>query len=179
LLFWICHSLLILCREEAGEVPLVRKNFKIFHINGETASFVSFVAPFIPLGNIAFRAWGGNQAKWQMRFALPWVIFIAFMFLGISDWAFAVCGAAMLPLVGLMVAGVRVGVRYKMGIDGDVISDVMVGTFLMPFAIGQMNVEDLANEDGEQDNSDKHNLVAPVQEKGADMPAKPLEAETA
>jgi hypothetical protein len=173
LLFWMCHALLILCREESGEVPINRRNFKIFVINFETASFVAMLAPFLPLGDVAFRAWGGSRGTWQMRFAIPWIMFITFLFLGISDWSFAINGCAMLPIYALIVAGVRIGCRTKCGIDGDVVSDVLVGFFAMPFAIGQMTVEDME----EGDNQSKHNVVAPISTKeapvkGADEPTK-------
>jgi choline-glycine betaine transporter len=179
LLFWMCHALMVLCREESKEIPLVRKNFKIFHLNMEPAAFISFVAPFLPLGDIAFQCWGGSRAKWQMRFAMPWLLFITFVILGVADWAFAVNGTTILPIFGLLVGGVRVGVRNKLGIDGDVISDVLVGTFLMPFCIGQMAAEDLQGDDSQS----KHNLVAPVGEskKDADTatPQKPEADEAA
>merc|ERR1712226_620113 len=59
-LFWCCQSLLLICKEEAGEIAIVRKNFTNFLLfNLQPMSLVSFFFPFVPLGTVASKAWGG------------------------------------------------------------------------------------------------------------------------
>jgi hypothetical protein len=50
--------------------------------------------------------------------------------------------AATYCMLALGVAGLRVAVREKLGITGDMVSDVCASTFAFPWAIGQMAVED-------------------------------------
>lgn len=141
--FWMCQGLLIVCKEEAGELKLDRKNFSIFILNFEPMSGVSFLAPFVPLGAIASKIWGGTAVKWAFGYGAVWLSMIVLIFLALADKAFASMAAGMYFMFGFAVAGLRMNARMKVGIDGDIISDVSAGLFAMPWAVGQMFAEDL------------------------------------
>jgi len=88
-LFWCCQSLLLVCKEEAGELAIERKNFKNFLIfNLQPMSLVSFLFPFIPLGIVASQALGGSPILYCVGFGLEWAFFLVMLCLGAADTAF-------------------------------------------------------------------------------------------
>jgi len=142
LLMWISQGLLIVCAEETGKLKINRKNFKTFLFNLEPASYLAIVLPFIPFGQVASKVWGGPMPLYAVGYAVTWFTMIVFCCLGSADMAFASMGAAMYFVNALGIAGLRVAVRTKLGITGDMISDAMACTFAFPWAIGQMSAED-------------------------------------
>jgi hypothetical protein len=144
-LFACCQSLLLICKEESGW-PIDRKNFKNFLLfNLEPMSFVSFVAPFIPLGQCAARAWGGSQALYLAALGAAWLFLIALVFCGLADEAFyQMVGAAYFSFA-IIAGAVRTSVRKMLGITGDMVTDLIVCTFWLPFAMGQMAGEDFTD----------------------------------
>jgi len=75
-------------------------------------------------------------------FGSIWLSMVALLILTVADSAFAYMGAAMFFIYGLATAGLRVALRTKLGISGDMISDCCACCFALPWAIGQMAVED-------------------------------------
>jgi len=144
LLFWMGQALMIACAEDSGEIPMDRKNFRLFILNVEVKSLMSFVAPFVPLGDIQTRAFGGNLIVNTVKWAVGWVTMIIFFFLGLADKAFLSFGWAILVLFLLAVGALRSSVREKTGIDGGMISDFVACVLAFPFAIGQMAAEDMS-----------------------------------
>jgi len=153
LVFWMCQSLLLVCKEDAGEIELNRKNFRTFIFNLELPSYVSFIAPFVYAGKIASKAWGGSTVTYMASFGFMWVAMIVFMCLGAIDKAFLSLAAACYFTFALGVAGMRTSVRGMLGITGDMISDAIACLFALPWAIGQMAVENFSCVDGKKDKS--------------------------
>merc|ERR1712178_581958 len=142
-LFWCCQSLLLVCKEEAGEMAIERKNFKNFLIfNLQPMSLVSFICPFIPLGKVASKAWGGSPILYWVAFGFEWALFVSMLCLGAADKAFFAMAIAAYFCFALTVAGVRCSVRQKLGITGDLLSDACASCFHLPFALGQMAGEE-------------------------------------
>lgn len=142
-LFFCCQSLLIVCREEDGQLPIERKNFTNFLLfNLEPMSYTAFVLPCIPAGVIAARTWGANPLLCQVGFGLAWLVFIVLCFCTLSDVAFSSMALCAYFLFASSVALLRSQVREKLGITGDMISDLVSCNFWLPFAIGQMYGED-------------------------------------
>jgi choline-glycine betaine transporter len=143
-LFYCCQSLIIVCKEEAGELAMQRKNFSNFLIfNVEPMSFVSFLAPFIPAGNVAAEIMGGSKIVYMAGFGFLWVFFIVLCFLTLTDVAFSSMALSAYFMFGTSLGFLRVATRTKLGITGDMVTDLVACNFWMPFALGQMAGEDL------------------------------------
>jgi hypothetical protein len=142
LLFWMCQGLLIVCREESGDLRIERKNFSVFVLNLEPQSFLSMICPFLPLGKVASKTWGSSPVFWSFAYGAAWATMIVFLCLAAVDSAFAYMGAAMYFMIAFAAAGLRVAVRVKLGITGDMISDACACCFAFPWAVGQMAAED-------------------------------------
>jgi choline-glycine betaine transporter len=143
-LFCCCQSLIIVCKEESGELSPNRKNFTNFLLfNGEPMSFLSFLLPCVPAGLIAHRTLGGSKASYLVGYGFLWLWFILLCFLTIADVAFSSMAAAAFLVFGMSVGFLRGAVRNKVGITGDLISDMVCSMFWLPFALGQMYGEDL------------------------------------
>lgn len=142
LMFWMCQSLLIVCQEEVGQKKIDRKNFSTFLFNLEPMSFMAMVCPFVPLGKVASKTWGGSATLYMAGYGVAWAAMIVLLILQVDDFAFGYMAAAMYFMLALAVAGLRVATRVKLGITGDMISDACSATFAFPWAIGQMAVED-------------------------------------
>merc|ERR1712232_1076857 len=106
-------------------------------------SFVSFIFPFVPLGAVASKAWGGSQILFWAGFGMEWAFFIVMLCLGAVDNAFLAMAIAAYFCFALTAAGVRSSVRQKLGITGDLLSDACACCFYLPFALGQMVGEDV------------------------------------
>jgi hypothetical protein len=145
-LFWVAQSALILCREETEELCVDRKNFSTFIFNFEVQSLVSFVAPFLPFGEIAAKAgWSRNKILPTVGFAVTWLAMIVFLALMAVDYvAFSSMGCALFFMNAGLVAGLRASVREELGISGDLISDCVACCFAFPFTFGQMMAEDFS-----------------------------------
>jgi len=142
-LFFCCQSLLIICKEEDGQLEIERKNFTNFLIfNLEPMSFVSFLMPCIPIGTVAAKTWGGKPLFYQVGFSLAWIVFIVFCFCTLTDVAFSSMALCTYFLFASSIALLRSQVRAKLGITGDMISDMVSCNFWLPFAVGQMYGED-------------------------------------
>merc|ERR1712232_511796 len=140
---WCCQSLLLICKEEAGEIAIVRKDFQNFLLfNLQPMSFVSFIFPFVPLGAVASKAWGGSQILYCAAFGLEWAFFLVMLCLGAADTAFFAMAISAYFCFALTAAGVRASVRHLLGITGDLVSDACACCFYLPFAMGQMAGED-------------------------------------
>jgi hypothetical protein len=143
-LFYCCQSLIIICKEESGELSKERKNFTNFLLfNGEPMSFLSFLLPCIPAGLVAHRTLGGSKAAYLLAFGFLWVFFLVLCFLTLADVAFSSMAVSAYFVFGMTVGFLRGAVRNKVGITGDMISDMVCSTFWLPFALGQMHGEDL------------------------------------
>lgn len=141
LLFWMCQGLVIVCKEEAGELQIGRRHFKTFLFNLETMSLVSFFVPFIGLGQMAERVGWCTKPLGYAMFGMLELCTIILDFLGFADEAFPYMAGSMYFMLAIAAAGVRVATRSKYNISGDMVSDFMVCTFALPFAIGQMLAE--------------------------------------
>jgi len=146
LLFWMCQSLVILCKEENGELSMRRRHFQNFLLNPELQSFIAVLLPFIPLGNVASATWEVHKAVGMVGFGLVWLSMVVLLLVGSADEAFAYMGAGMYICFALLAAGLRTAVRTKLKISGDMISDCCALCFAYPFAIGQMATEDFEKE---------------------------------
>jgi len=144
LVFWMCQSLILVCKEDAGEIPPTRKNFKTFLFNFELPSLISIIAPFVYGGKIAGKAWGGKSVSYMASFGFLWVAMIVFLVMGALDKAYFSLAAACYFVLGLGIGGLRTSVRGKLGITGDMVSDAMAGVFALPWTIGQMAVEEFS-----------------------------------
>jgi hypothetical protein len=145
-LFWCCQSLVILCKEEMGLLDINRKNFKnslVFNL--QPMSFVAWVAPFLPLGQIAAKTWGGPMVLWMVAFGLEQLAVIVMCLMGAADMAWTHMAGAAYFCMMLTVAALRSSTRQKLGITGDLVSDACACCFWFPFAIGQMIGEDFTD----------------------------------
>merc|ERR1719220_2413894 len=145
LLWLMCQSLLIACQEEEGALQKTRKNFSTFCINIEKESFMSFIVPFLPLGKIASKTWGGTDSYYVVRFGAAWVVIILLLLLALSDLAFGKMATTMYFMLACGVASLRASVRDKLGITGSFLTDVVCTNLFFPWIIGQMAVEDFDN----------------------------------
>jgi hypothetical protein len=141
LLFWMCQGLLIVCQEESGDLKITRKNFSVFLINVEPTSFLAFFIPFVPLGDVAAKTWKGPKLFYTAAFGVAWVALITFICLTAADSAFGSMAISTYFIMGLAVAGLRVAMRNKLGITGDMISDACACCFAFPFVVGQLAAE--------------------------------------
>jgi len=145
-LFYCCQSLIIVCKEESGMLEKDRKNFTHFLLfNLQPMSFVSFVLPCLPAGNVAAEIMGGSKLVYLAGFGFGWIFFIVLCFLTLADVAFSSMALSAYLMFGCCVGMLRIAVRNKLGITGDMITDLICCTFWMPFALGQMAGEDLTN----------------------------------
>merc|ERR1711968_6886 len=108
-------------------------------------SFASFLCPFIPLGNVACKAWGGSPVVYCIAFGFEWALFLLMLCLGAADRAFFAMAIAAYFCFALTVAGVRCSVRQKLGITGDLLSDACASCFYLPFALGQLAGEEFTS----------------------------------
>merc|ERR1712187_956326 len=93
------------------------------------------------LGEIAAKTWNGSGRFYSLAYGAMWLVMIAFACLSAADPAFGKMAASAYFMLGLAVAGLRVAVRGKLSITGDMISDVCAGCFALPFPVGQMAAE--------------------------------------
>jgi len=164
-LFWCCQSLLLICKEEAGELAIARKNFSNFLLfNLQPMSLVSFIFPFVPLGTVASQAWGGSRILSWAAFGAEWAFFLIMLCLGAADKAFFSMAIAAYFCFALTAAAVRSSVRELLGITGDLVSDACACCFYLPFAMGQMAGEDFTRTkepcliEKESPSEEKHDL---------------------
>merc|ERR1712110_691701 len=162
LLFWMCQGLLIVCKEEAGALPIERKNFAMFIINLEPMSFLAMLVPFVPLGKVASKTWGGPTAHYSVAYGAWWFFTIALLCASAADHAFAYMAAAAYFMMGLAAAALRSAVRTKLSISGDFISDACACCFAFPCVVGQLAAEDF---NAAACTSPKSSLVATDDEK--------------
>merc|ERR1711964_711401 len=123
-------------------------------------SFVSFVFPPLPVAKIAQQILGGtratnldqqpadSQAKGGFLFYLAgftflWLLFIVLAICTVVDVAFSSMALSAYFMFGTTLGFLRVSTRVKLGITGDMITDMVACNFWMPFAVGQMYAEDL------------------------------------
>merc|ERR1712051_413136 len=111
LLFWMCQGLLLVCKEEAGDLDINRKHFRTFLFNVEPMSFISMPAPFVGCGQVAEKIRGGNKVLYTVGYACIWLAMILLLFLGLADGAFAYMGASMFFMFCFAVGGLRVATR--------------------------------------------------------------------
>merc|ERR1719198_490720 len=76
-------------------------------------------------------------------FGFGWIFFIVLCFLTLVDVAFSSMALSAYLMFGCCVGMLRIAVRTKLGITGDMITDPVCCTFWLPFALGQMAGEDL------------------------------------
>merc|ERR1712048_139597 len=150
LLFWMCQGLLLVCQEESGDLRIARKNFSVFIINLEPMSFLAMFFPFVPLGEVAAKTWNGSKMFYSVGFGAFWAALIAFICLSTVDPAFGTMALSIYFMMGIAVAGLRVAVRSKLGITGDMVSDACVCCFAFPFAVGQLAAENFELAGNEQ-----------------------------
>jgi len=144
LLFWMCQGLLIVCKEEAGELSIDRKHFSVFLFNIEPISYLSILFPFVGAGKVAAKCWDGQKFApqvWMVLYGTIWLFMVVFFALAAADTAFSSMGVAMYFMLAFATTGLRVATRNKLEISGDMISDVCACCFALPWAIGQMNSE--------------------------------------
>merc|ERR1711871_485234 len=128
-------------------------------------SFASFICPFIPLGNVASKVWGGSPVVYWIAFGFEWALFVVMLCLGAVDKAFFAIAIAAYFCFALTVAGVRSSVRQKLGITGDLLSDACASCFYLPFAVGQMAGEDFTETPAAKPDDSKILLDMPGQQK--------------
>jgi len=144
LLFWMCQGLLIVCKEEAGTLPIDRKHFSVFLFNIEPNSYLSIPFPFVGAGQVAAKCWDKVDVKpwaWMALFGGLWLSMAVLFILTVADTAFSSMGVSMYVMFAMAVAGLRVATRNKLGISGDMVSDACACCFALPWAIGQMHYE--------------------------------------
>merc|ERR1712151_1079471 len=112
--------------------------------NLEPASFLAIPAPFVPLGQVASKLWGGSALLYIAGYGSLWLSMIVLLCLAAVDAAFGYMGAAMYFMMALAAAGLRVATRLKLGISGDMVSDALACCFALPFAVGQLAAEDFS-----------------------------------
>lgn len=172
LLFWMCQGLLIVCKEETGALQIERKNSATFIINVEPMSFLATLVPFVPLGKVASKTWGGPTAHYSVAYGALWFFMISLLCASAADHAFAYMAAAAYFMMGLAVAALRAAVRTKLGISGDIISDACACCFAFPCVVGQMAAEDF---DAPTCTSPKSSLVDADGEKAISLEATKAE----
>merc|ERR1719510_1463626 len=119
-----------------------RKQFGTFLLNLEKHSLLAIPAPFLGCGWVAAAVWKGDPILYMVGYGSIWLSMMILIILTAADSAFAYMGAAMFFMYALATAALRVALRTKFGISGDMISDCCACCFALPWAIGQMVVED-------------------------------------
>merc|ERR1712023_60348 len=106
-------------------------------------SYVSFLLPCLPAGNIAAEILGGSKVLYLLGFGSLWAFFILLCFLTLADVAFSSMAVSAYLMFGSAVGLLRLATRNKLGITGDMFTDLVACNFWLPFALGQMAGEDL------------------------------------
>jgi len=137
-------------------------------------SFLATLLPFVPLGSVASKTWGGPAKHYSVAYGALWFFMIALLCASAADRAFAYMAAAAYFMMGLAVAALRSAVRTKLSISGDFISDACACCFAFPCVVGQMAAEDF---DTATCTSPKSSLVAADGEKASPPETKAVETE--
>jgi choline-glycine betaine transporter len=153
-LFWCAQSLYLLVKEETGELKIDRPSFSTF--------ILSFSEPLKLLRNTAVPGFAMGKlvkanGKWPMHsfgeevcgiiwtavFQLIYMSAILFVILTAVLKQWFMVGVALYFGFGSLLGFLRSSVRLQKGIEhGDVITDLVCGTFLPMFTITQMEVQD-------------------------------------
>merc|ERR1712156_44521 len=99
---------------------------------------------FIGAGMTAEKCWdkvGLPKEAWMVLYGTLWLFTVVLFALTAADTAFSSMGVAMYIMLAMATAGLRVATRNKLGISGDMLSDVCACCFALPWAIGQMHKE--------------------------------------
>merc|ERR1712070_1206488 len=78
-----------------------------------------------------------------LGFGFLWAFFILLCFLTLADVAFSSMAVSAYFMFGSAVGLLRLATRNKLGITGDMFTDLVACNFCLPFALGQMAGEDL------------------------------------
>merc|ERR1712217_683824 len=89
----------------------------------------------------AAKTWNGSRLFYSVAYGAVWTALIVFICLVAVDSAFGTMALSIYFMMGLAVAGLRVATRNKLGITGDMVSDVCACCFAFPFAVGQLAAE--------------------------------------
>mmetsp|Transcript_57333 Transcript_57333/g.134407 ORF Transcript_57333/g.134407 Transcript_57333/m.134407 type:complete len:917 (-) Transcript_57333:164-2914(-) len=157
-LFWCTQSLVILCKEESGEIDVDRKAFnsyifEIFPIGERPVMLVKNIfAPGVGIGRIIAQVGGWPQLlpRSQAISGMVWGALLQVMYLvaiiccwcGFALYAWLVMGLVLYLGFGSLLGFLRGQVRDVHGIKhGDLITDLICGIFAMPFAVTQMECQ--------------------------------------
>uniref|UniRef100_A0A7S2MVK1 Uncharacterized protein n=1 Tax=Zooxanthella nutricula TaxID=1333877 RepID=A0A7S2MVK1_9DINO len=154
LLFWCAQGLVLLVKEEVGELRADRKAFGTF-IFAPGASPLdackrlcrSLFVPGIALGRVVSRAGGwllddptNSRWFWTAAFQCVYVATFVFLLLGVTvlyQWQI-IAGVIHIGF-GTFVGFLRNQVRRRSRIlHGDLLTDVLCGVFATPFAVAQL-----------------------------------------
>jgi hypothetical protein len=153
ILFWCSHSLLLLVKEEAGDLKQDRKAFGTFILNLENMPgvIVNTVLPGLSVGRIIERVGGwplhSRNPKlanlvWSCLFQSLWLLIVVFLFCGLAlkQWVIValVLYIGFCTLLGFLRTHVRNVCRIT---NGDMITDFQCAFFVPMFAITQMEAE--------------------------------------
>jgi hypothetical protein len=150
ILFYCSHALVLLAKEEAGELKRDRKAFNsfIFNYSNWKKHLVNTFAPGIAMGRAASECGGWPGDSFGSRFTkLFWTSFftilywaaIAFNFCGLALHNWSVVSGALHTGFGVLLGLVRYGVRQKYQIEhGDMMTDMICGLFVPMFTISQL-----------------------------------------
>jgi len=117
--------------------------------------FINIFAPFIPLYKIYSSIdIKGNNGITNMSLTAVYTLchfgWIALFICGTINYGFVVFGWSAFLLNALMLTFLRMNVRGKLGIGGNIVGDFVAGSFLYPQALLQMVLQ-LAHEDDGRD----------------------------
>merc|ERR1712032_1004478 len=82
-------------------------------------------------GQVAAAVWQGSPIWYMAGYGSIWLSMIILLILTVADTAFAYMGAAMFFMYALATAGLRVALRTKLGISGDMVSDCCACCFAL------------------------------------------------
>jgi len=152
-LFWFTQSLLLVVKEEGGDLDIDRKGFSTFlfsfdfYATGPFSSVVDIllagVAPFLAMGRIAGKLAGkANDMTTLVSSAAVFVLCIMFLILRVQDMNFTMIAAALYVMFTAWMGYLRNTVREHIGSKrGSYLTDIFACLVFYPWALPQMEAE--------------------------------------
>jgi hypothetical protein len=148
-LFYCSQALVLLAKEETGELAVDRKGFNsfIFSMKNCKNTIKNTFVPGIIMGRIVSESggWPGEafgkgctKAFWTFLFMTCYWLAIIFLFCGVALYNWFIFSLSFYLGFGVLVGLVRYGVRHRFKIlHGDMFTDILCGIFCPMFTISQ------------------------------------------
>jgi len=152
-LFWMTQALLLVVKEEGGDLDIDRKGFQTFlfsmdfYATGPFSSVVDIllaaVAPFMTMGRIAGKLAGkANCTQTLVTSAILFCTCVMFLILRVQDMNFTMVAAACYVMFSAWMGYLRSQVREHVGSKrGNYFTDILACLVFYPWALPQMEAE--------------------------------------